>query len=576
MSLSSILNTASAALSNVDFQISVGNANIANASNTGYTRKIADVTSLSATLLLTSSSTSRVTNTFLTNTVLSTSADAQRDQAINTILQNYDQALGSTTNGDDVSSELTKLQTALTNISGQGADASSKGQFVSAASTLASGIRSLSSTIQSLRTDANSQISDTVADINTQTAQIATLNQQIVAAQSQGQDVSNLEDQRDTALQSLSADVGVSYYITPQNTMQVFTGSGDLLVGDSAMPLSYTSSSALSSGATYPGSINGIMLAGKDITPTINTGKLAGLITLRDTTLPSEQAKLDSLSQGLIAAANTASNAGSAFPPPSTLTGSNTVAAGDPITGSGALTVTLTDATGKATSTQTIDLSGVATVQDVVDKLNAIPNVTAQIDAQGRLSISTANGNGVALAGGALQAAGSTGPAASVSAYFGLNNLFTGTGAGDIAVNPALVNNPSLLPTATLDTTAGIGQVAVASGDTTNVDALSKALTGQQSFAAAGSFPAQTTSLQSYAAAFVSSAANLISNASATSQTSEATFTAAQTRLQNLTTVNTNEELANLQTLEQQYQANAQMISTVRTMFSALMQMMQA
>ena len=192
MSLSSILNTASAALSNVDFQISVGNANIANASNTGYTRKIADVTSLSATLLLTSSSTSRVTNTFLTNTVLSTSADAQRDQAINTILQNYDQALGSTTNGDDVSSELTKLQTALTNISGQGADASSKGQFVSAASTLASGIRSLSSTIQSLRTDANSQISDTVADINTQTAQIATLNQQIVAAQSQGQDVSNL------------------------------------------------------------------------------------------------------------------------------------------------------------------------------------------------------------------------------------------------------------------------------------------------------------------------------------------------------------------------------------------------
>ena len=93
---------------------------------------------------------------------------------------------------------------------------------------------------------------------------------------------------------------------------------------------------------------------------------------------------------------------------------------------------------------------------------------------------------------------------------------------------------------------------------------------------AAGSFPAQTTSLQSYAAAFVSSAANLISTASATSQTSEATFTAAQTRLQNLTTVNTNEELANLQTLEQQYQANAQMISTVRTMFSALMQMMQA
>ncbi len=574
MSLSSILNTASAALSNVDFQISVGNANIANASDTSYTRKIADVRSLTPTLLLTSSSTTRVTNAFLTRTVMSTNSDATRDQAVNNILQNYDQALGSTTAGDDISSRLTALQTALTNISGQGADPSSKGQFVTAATTLANSIRSLSSTIQSLRTGANNQISDTISDINAQTAQIDSLNRQIVAAQSQGQDVSNLEDQRDAALQTLSGDIGVSYYITPQNTMQVFTGSGDLLVGDSAMPLSYASASALSSGASYPGSISGIMLAGKDITPAITSGKIAGLISLRDTILPGEQAKLDSLSKGLIAAANTASNAGTAFPPPSILTGTNTVSASDPVTGSGNLTVTLTDATGKVTSTQSIDLSSVASVQDVINKLNAIPNVSAQINAQGELTISTTNGDGLALSGGTLT--GASGASSGVSAYFGLNNLFTGAGAADIAVNSAIANNPSLLPTATLNASATVGQIAVASGDTTNVDALSNALSGQQAFSAAGSFPAQTTSLSGYATAFVSSAANLVSYASTTSQTSQATFSAAQGRLQNLTTVNTNEELANLQTLEQQYQANAQMISTVRSMFTSLIQMMQA
>src|ERR1700756_2093997 len=132
MSLSSILNTTSAALSNVDFQISVSNANIANASNTSYSRKVADVTSLSSTLLLTSSTTTRVANTFLTNTVVQTGADSARDQAVNDILQNYDSALGSTTDGNDISSQLTALQTALTNISGQGSDASSKGQLISA------------------------------------------------------------------------------------------------------------------------------------------------------------------------------------------------------------------------------------------------------------------------------------------------------------------------------------------------------------------------------------------------------------------------------------------------------------
>jgi flagellar hook-associated protein 1 FlgK len=51
-------------------------------------------------------------------------------------------------------------------------------------------------------------------------------------------------------------------------------------------------------------------------------------------------------------------------------------------------------------------------------------------------------------------------------------------------------------------------------------------------------------------------------------------FSTAQSRMQNLTNVNTDEELAQLTSLEQQYQANAQMITTVRALFSALMQMM--
>ena len=83
MSLSSILNTASTALSNVDFQISIGNENIANAGDTTYSRKQAVVTPMSPQISLSASSVSRVSNSYLSSAVVSSSSDAARDQAVN-------------------------------------------------------------------------------------------------------------------------------------------------------------------------------------------------------------------------------------------------------------------------------------------------------------------------------------------------------------------------------------------------------------------------------------------------------------------------------------------------------------
>jgi flagellar hook-associated protein 1 FlgK len=573
MSLSAILNTASAALSNSDYKIAIANGNVANAGDTSYSRKIADVSPLSPDVLLTSSTVSRVADAYLTRTVSTTGADAGRDQAISDALQSYDAALGSTSEGDDVASRLTALQTALTNLDAQGADASSRTSVVSAASQLATTIRTLSGTIQSLRTQADNGVSDTVAEINTATSQIDSLNRQIVAGQASGADVADLEDQRDAALQTLGGDIGVTYYVTPDNRMQVYTSSGDQLVGTQAMPLAYTPSSALSATTTYPASIGGITLAGKDVTTSLTTGKLAGLVSLRDQILPAEQAKLDALTQGLTRAANAATNAGTAFPPPSSLTGTTAVSATDALSASGTLRVAVTDSTGAVQATQDIDLSGLSTVGDVVSALNAVPGLTAAVDSQRHLSLQTASGSGVSLLDvGASVGSGGQG----VSAYFGLNNLFTGSGASDLAINPALAADPTKLPTGQLSAASGLaaGQTGVASADTSAADALAKALSGLQGFPAAGGFSAQTTSLQSYATAFMGRAAQIVSDASDAASSSQATFQAAQTRLDNTTNVNTDEELANLQSLEQQYQANAQMIATVRTLFSTLMTMM--
>lgn len=574
MSLSSILTMASAGLTNTDYQIALSNANIANAGDTSYSRKTATFATVDQTLALSSATTTRVADAYLTRATAQTSASASRDAAVSSALQTYDGALGSVAGGDDVSSRLTALETSLTSLKSAGATAAAKADVVYGATQLATTINGLSSTIQSLRTQASSDIATTVATANTAAKAIADLNAQILSTAAGGGDTTNLEDQRDAALQTLSGAMGVSYFKTADNRIQVFTTGGDLLVGTSANPLSYTASTTLGANATYPGQISGILLGGKDITPTISSGTVGGLIQLRDASLVSEQAKLDQLAGALITTANAATNAGSAYPPPSTLTGSATVAPSDALSATGTLRVAVTSSTGTVTSTQDIDLSTLSNVSDLVTALNGVPGLSASISTAGKLVISTTDtSQGVALAdiGASVGGAGS-----GVSDYFGLNDLFSGTDATNIAVSTGLQTNPSRLPTAALDTTAGlaVGAIGLTSGDSSVADRLTAALAAPTSFSAAGDSPAQSISLEKYASNFVSGAATLVANAASKADTSQATYTAAKTRLENLTSVNTDQELAMLTTYQQQYQANAQMITVVRTLFDSLIKMM--
>lgn len=576
MSLSVILNTAAAALTNTEFKIATTNNNVANAGDTSYSRKTVSSAAITSTAALTVSTTNRVADAYLTKLTATSAGASAHDQAISSALTTYDAALGSVNSGDDLSSRLQDLQTTLTNLSTSGADSASKAKAVAAATTLAGTIQGLSSTVQSLRTQANTDIAGAVSEINAATASIATLNRQIVATTASGGDATDLEDQRDAALQTLAGDIGVSYFVGPDNKMQVYTSSGDLLVGDQANAVSYTPASTLSATVTYPGQISAITLGGRDITTSVTSGKLGGLIDLRDDTLVQEQAKLDAFSTALISAANAATNSGSAYPPPSSLQGATSVDSSQSLSATGQVRVAVTDSSGNVVSSTDLDLSSYSTVGDLVTALNGIPGLSAQLDSQGRLSLqATDSTQGVALAdmGASISPSGS-----GVSAFFGLNNLFSGSSASDIAVNTAIANAPDRLPTGALSTsgTLAVGDIAVASGDTTTSDALNAAFGAARTFTAAGNLPTQSTSLQSYATDFVSSAANVVSAASDAADASSAVFTTAQSRMQNFSNVNTDEELAQLTALQQQYQANAQMISTARTLFQTLVTMMSA
>jgi flagellar hook-associated protein 1 FlgK len=565
MSLSSIIGAAGSALTASQTRIAVANLNVANADDLTYTRKSVTSAVSTTTQTLSDATILRVADSYLSKTVLKTAAAAGGDAVTDSYMQSYDAALGSTATGDDVSSLLTALATSLSALSSS-ADATTKAQLVADASSLAQGIKSLSAEVQTLRTQANTQIETTVGEVNQSLKSLASLNDQIATVTAQGGDTTSLEDQRDAALTTLSGLMGVSSYVTADNQLRVYTTGGDALLGTTAATLSYTASSTLGAGATYPGAISGILLNGKDITASQTTGELGALVTLRDATLPAEQDELDALASTLISQVNAVTNAGSSVPAPNSLTSAGTVSATDTLSATGMLRVAVTDSSGKAVSTQDLDLSSYATVGDLMTALNGVSGLSASIGSDGKLTIAaTSSANGVALAD----------DGAGISAKFGFNSLFTGSTASDIGVSSKLTSDASGLPTAALSMTStlAVGDLALTSGDSTIADKLSTRLTTSVSFAATGSQAAKTVSLASYASSFVSGAATMISAAATQSANSTAASDAATSRLQNLTAVNIDEELANLTQYQSQYEANAQLISMAKDLFDALVSM---
>ena len=441
-------------------------------------------------------------------------------------------------------------------------------------------MRETSGSVQKLRANADQDISASVDDVNTDVRQIADLNAEIRQQAATGGSTADLEDQRNTALQDLSSKMNVSYFTASNGDLQVYTSSGQSLVDTMAHTLSYTPAANVTASTSYSsGSSSGfsaITLNGVDITSQITSGKIGALITLRDQTLPAAQSQLDQLAQQLASSLNAVSNQGTAVPPPASLTGTAAVSSATALSATGTVRLAVTDQSGNLVSYSDLDLSSYATVGDLVSAINGISGLSASIDSSGHLKIaSTTSGNGVAI----NQMTSSVGSSGSgFSAYFGLNDLITATGASDFSVRSDILAGKAALPTSTLDSSATLstGSQVLSSGSATVVNALYSKLTGSTSFAAAGGLAATKGSFADYAAAIVSNVASKASQASATytaKQTAQSTYASS---LSSESGVNLDEESARLSSLQNKYSAASELIQVINTMFSALMTAVQS
>ena len=588
MSLSIARYAAYSSMMTTQTQISVTASNIANADTDGYTKKTASQTSTvssgvgtGTTVVSISSSVDKLLLKSLL-TAVSALGSATTDDNYATQLQALFGATSSTSDsetGTSLGNTLAALETALSQLADTPESSSLKAQVISDLDDVAAQLRETSSGIQGLRADADQEIAADVDSVNDALATIKDLNSQITNAAASGNPTADLEDKRNTALQDLASLMDVNYFTNSSGQVQIYTTPGQVLLDSNVHELSYQAVGSVTADTTYSSSsssgFSGIMVDGTDITAQIKSGEIAALVEQRGVTLPAAQDELDQLAVQLADTLNSISNSGTADPAPTSLTGMTTVSGTDSFSGSGIVRIAVTDSDSNLVSYQDLDLSSYATIDDLVAGINSISGLSAAVDADGHVTISAdSSSNGVAI-NEMTSSIGTDGQG--LSDWLGLNDLVSATGASDFAVRSDILEDSSRLPSGTLDssTTLTVGDQVITEGSATIAQNMYDAMTGNQTFDAAGDLSSRKTSFASYAADIVADVASDATKASNTLTTKEAVKTSLADTISSATGVNVDEETAQLTQLQNEYAAAAQLLQILNTMFESLLDSIQ-
>jgi flagellar hook-associated protein 1 FlgK len=228
--------------------------------------------------------------------------ETQTQGQLNALVSALNQTQASfTSTSSDIGTEISNFFDSVNQLSTNPSDLSLRQAVLTAAGNLASSFNVAANNLTNQRTNLDASVEQTVGQINQLTQQIAQLNGQISALQNVGQNPGTFVDQRTQLIDQLSSLVDVSL-IPADNTLNLTTASGTALVaGQQSFQLSTQQDSS---------GVQHIFALGSDITGTIASGQLGGLLAARDQQIPSIQKQLDTLAAGLATAVNGVQTAG--------------------------------------------------------------------------------------------------------------------------------------------------------------------------------------------------------------------------------------------------------------------------
>jgi flagellar hook-associated protein 1 len=203
--------------------------------------------------------------------------------------------------GGDIGTLISNFFSSLSQLATDPTNLASRQGVLTAAGNMATAFNNTANALTQQRSNLDLQVSQDVSQVNVLTGQIATLNNQISQMQGVNQDASALVDQRDVLIGQLSSLIDVST-IQSDNGLTLTTSNGTaLVVGGQSFALSTQTNSS---------GLQDIYAQGSDITSKIASGELAGLLQVRDQTIPGLLSNLDTLAAGLANSLNTANAQG--------------------------------------------------------------------------------------------------------------------------------------------------------------------------------------------------------------------------------------------------------------------------
>lgn len=300
MSLTQSTSNALSSISTVSEQISVVSQNIARVNNTDATRKVANLVSGPGGGVSVAGI-SRTANKLLLDTYLNANASSQTQSVVNSALDQLQNTVGDTDSATSPAALISKLNTSLQDYSSNPQNPAVGATVVTAATELANALNSATQAVTDVRNKADSDIATSVGNINSLLSQFQTLNQQVVTGTGSGADITDALDARDAVLKQLSTEVGIRAVSRDNGDMAIYTDSGVTLFDKTARKVTFQPSSNLSANSTgSPVYADGVPIAGTQHTMSVSSGKLAGLVEIRDSIAPTYQSQLDETARGLI------------------------------------------------------------------------------------------------------------------------------------------------------------------------------------------------------------------------------------------------------------------------------------
>jgi flagellar hook-associated protein 1 FlgK len=603
MSLSGSLFNAVSGLQTAQRQINVTSGNVSNSNVEGYSRKTAPaVTAMTAgqNSGVDLGQVRREVNAYLDSEVLRADTKLGALDVKTEFMQRLTQLFGTPENDSTLANGLNDLSAAMEQLAIEPNSASVRNDVVEAADSLVRRFNDFATETKNLRVEADRQIAQGVQEVNGALARIGELNDEISKANALGRPTGELEDERDRQLGTLSQWMDVSTFSRENGEIVVMgstsDGSATTLVDSRPMQFEHTAANAL--GPTvedpplYPRSV-------QDENTTLGPsagGKRGAQIEMRDSTLTDFHRDIDRLAQSVRDRVNAAHNQGTkGNDGVDRMTGSAAVA-GDSLTitpASAIITINRVDGSGEVLQAHQFDLNTAAgnTPADIANLIDGTAGIGAQINANNQLEITAPAGQRLTLDSGDVQIDGNQTPGSETrgfSHYFGMNNLFETPGrtydAGDanwdltntaeeLQLRSDIAADAELLSRGRASTTAG--DQAVADGDNTTANALAAAFETGGDIAAAGKLPAITdVKLADYAGDLLSYYATSTQRTETARDFQETMRDELKFRADSESGVNVDEELSNMITFEQAYNASARVISTVQQMFDTLDRMM--